>query len=126
MLVNCLGLNHAAALVAMEDHEAPTEETAAREEEEEVACLQIWSWIGGRLVKKTWADTGVVVEHINPDFVKMLKLQFLKWDEYTNGLCSLLIQEKNWGGTIHLSPGQSCRHCGCRRYTRSSFERYYS
>lgn len=68
------------AVLSMKGGRAPTEETEAHEEEE-VVCLYILSWVKGHLVKKTLADTGAVVELINPKLVELLDLQIFEMDE---------------------------------------------
>ena len=68
------------AVLSIKGGKAPAEETEAHEEEE-VVCLYILSWVKGHLVKKTLADTGAVVELINPKLVKLLDLQIFEMDE---------------------------------------------
>ena len=68
------------AVLSMKGGRAPAEETEAHEEEE-VVCLYILSWVKGHLVKKTLADTGAVVELINPKLVELLDLQIFEMDE---------------------------------------------
>ena len=69
------------AIAALSARSAPPKIETEAHEEEEVACLYICSWVGNQLVVKTLADTGAVVELINPRLVKLLDLKIFEMDE---------------------------------------------
>ena len=59
----------------------PPEVQTEAHAEEEVVCLYILSWVGNHPIKKTLADTGAVVELINPKLVDALNLQIFEMDD---------------------------------------------
>lgn len=69
-----------AAIALMAGKKALVVETEAHEEEE-VVCLYICSWVGEVMIAKTLADTGAVIELINPKLVERLDLQIYEMDE---------------------------------------------
>ena len=74
------GRRQVTAAVPISKDVPPQIDTEAHEEED-VVCLYIEAWIGSKRVGKTLADTGAVVELINPRLVESLRLQVYEMDE---------------------------------------------